>query len=178
MYRRRLFPLLIAGFLGLFLLGGIRNSAYRTGYYQGLNNARVQAQPAAPSVADGLESPNAGPESGRFDGPRADSREFRGNSEFSRDYRGQDRYDGYHGHRHGGFGFFWFIGGLFRLFFTILFIGFIFKLIARGPWRNRWNSEWGQEMRSKFDETFNGGPSGQTNSSNDSSSKSDNYTSM
>ena len=41
--KRRFFPVLFVGILGLFLLGSMRSSAYRAGYFSGYNAGQTAA---------------------------------------------------------------------------------------------------------------------------------------
>lgn len=183
MYRRRLLPLIVAGFLGLFIIGGLRSTAYRSGYMQGLNAGRAQVERSIPSQSERFEQPAPNLEGERGDGPRG---EFRGDAEFNRGndrFEGRSGHHGYHGHHghHRGFGFFGFIGGLFRFLFTIVFFVFLFKLFTKGRFgrrmRGRWNSDWRNEMRSKWNENF-GSDTDSGNDSNDPPTKTSQYTDM
>ena len=61
-FRRRLFPVFFIGLFGLMMLGSIRSSAYRSGYFNGFSAAQttVQAEEgvatAAPAVPYGYSS--------------------------------------------------------------------------------------------------------------------------
>lgn len=155
------FKFLFVVFFGLLLLGGIRSSAFRSGYMQGVyaGQARVEQAAPAPSAPDG-PAPAAPDGANRFE-----SRGERGADRFDGGpYRG---YDGY-GHHH-GFGF---LGGFFKLLFMFFLFGIFLKFFRRGwggrhgggdgprgpggPRKGRWQRQW--DMRSekerKADEGF------------------------
>ena len=99
------------------LLGGIRSTAYRAGFSQGVYVGETRAEQVAPLNPDG---PAAEAAPNPAYGPRGYGPEYRG-------------------HYHGGFGFF---GGLFRLFFAIALIGFIMKMFKHRAWHHR-RAGWG-----------------------------------
>ncbi|MEM7330591.1 MAG: hypothetical protein AAF490_00775 [Chloroflexota bacterium] len=124
MHRRgRFFRFLLAGLLIFTLFGAMRGGAYRSGYargfYEGQTVTQQQAEPTLPE--GGAETAVPANES------------FRRGPVYGPGYGG--------GHHH--FGFFGFIGGLFQFFFTLLFFGFIFKMMGFLFWRRyAFNNGW------------------------------------
>ena len=120
------FKFLFVVFFGLLLLGGIRSSAFRSGYMHGVyaGQARVEQAAPAPAVPDGPAP--AAPEGANRYQPRGE----RGTDRFDGNpYRGNDGY----GHHHHGFGF---MGGFFKLLFMFFLFGIFLKLFRRS-WGGR-----------------------------------------
>jgi len=57
-FRRRIFPVFLFALLGLMLLGGMRSSAYRYGYFDGVQAAQTAVAADAESGGEASISPN------------------------------------------------------------------------------------------------------------------------
>lgn len=107
----RFFRFLFVGFLFLMLFGALRGGAYRSGFAQGYYAGQVETLAGQGESAVPV-APN----------PRASV------------------YGPAYGDGWGYAGPLGFVGGVFKFFFTLLLVGFVFKLLMFGRWR-RWHGD-------------------------------------